>query len=254
MSKSNCVEAKKVLESLFSKDVLSDYSSLKKSLQLMPGVLEDVVKLSFLLVEKIPVEKMTLPLIQNEMDLISKDDKYSPLAKHFVLQHLSKCSNKYFNSSEKLSQAIAKDVYALALKDQRLLHLDFQEYQKNMAQNFEEKDRIFFMNFCQVTERLVSTDSKKTLFKSPDERIRLIEEDLSLKLSDAVKSEIKKNLFFFKQERVHLSHQKTDIKSESYALMKKMCQKSFIDMAQKVRKCSKKQRSRVSSTKMRENS
>lgn len=204
---------------------------------LQSGVFENVLKLSYLLIRALDNKKTTTSEIKKQLLRLDVSGvKFSPFVKRFVLQNLPLCI-KEISPVDERENKVLKWMHHRALTDKTLLHIDFVEYKRSLAKNFDSSDKDDFLSICSVTEQLISSDSKKTLFKSPDARIREIENDTFINVSEGVRNAIKTGLFFFKRERIHLSHKQTPVWGENYALLKKMCQKYYVDMSSKAKKC-----------------
>ena len=222
-------------ESILKKKVFSaqQVANAKSTTVLKKGVFEDVLRLSCLMINVLDNKSIKVPELKKQLHLLElRGIRFSPFVKRFVLQNLPVCIKEIPPEGEK-KKNVLNWMHQKALNDATLLHVDFVEYNKILAKDFSSMDKDFFLNVCSITEQLVSSDSKKTMFKSPDIRINEIENDTLVKVSDNVKSAVKNNLFYFKRERIHLSRQKTPLLTESYALLKKMCQKYFVDITSK---------------------
>lgn len=215
---------KKIIEkiNLIQSDMMSKNNKVD-------SVFNDVLKLVNLLTYENLKAGRAIDLKKEMQVLMLNGEKFSPFVKRFVLKNLPKCLHETIGDSAERHQHILESMYLQALQDKTLLHVDFVKYQKGLAQKFSLADKSFFLDVCSITERLIFTDSKKTLFISPDERIRAIECEMVVPVSEGVKKAVKKNLFTFKRERIHLSRDQKDFNG-SYVLLRKMCQKYYQDM------------------------
>lgn len=227
---------------LFSKEDISSYEKIIKEFKIkrpLGRVFEEVLKLSFLLSKKKEETALSVFELKKMMlEIESKGEKYSPFVKRFVLQNLPDfLSVRNLPSSERQQKILAL-MYDKSIKSNILLHIDFDEYRQTLSQGFSFVDKNFFMQLCAVTERLVSSDSKKTLIQSPDKRIQEIEEVTLQEVSPLVKQAVKQALFSFKRERIRLSKKSEGHLFENYALLKKMCHKYVFDINLKTKKYS----------------
>ena len=154
-------------ENTLKKDVFAAQKSANvvSVTSLRKGVFEDVIKLSCLMINVLDDKSIKVPELKKQLHLLElRGIRFSPFVKRFVLQNLPICISEIHPEGEK-KKNILDWMYQKALNNATLLHIDFVEYNKTLAKDFSSIDKDFFLNACSITELLVSSDSKKTMFK-----------------------------------------------------------------------------------------
>lgn len=219
-----------------SSDSLILYNKLKGLLKdSKPTVFNQVLFLTCDILSNIVLKNASKEKIKSRITaLTSKGFKLSNSVLNYVEDNLfDQISN--LKLAERLNkQMIAMHIFQSSLQNEKLLKADFKQFRNNISSKLPLSDQQSFITICDFLYSFVRTDNTTSLFESPDSRIKNIEKHLNRKTEIAEQDIIKKILFYFKPIRISSVYQESlqppHRTQRDFEILKRMCQKTFLEM------------------------